>query len=97
MFAARHRSAGRFDEEAFVKTLFTAAAALMLLAVPAMAAHCPADMKAIDEALAKNPKLSDADMKSVKDWRAEGEKLHKDGKHKESVETLDKAKKKLGI
>jgi hypothetical protein len=63
----------------------------------AMAAHCPMDMKAIDEALAKNPSLSAEQLADVKKYRAEGEALHKAGKHKESVETLGKARQILGI
>jgi len=63
----------------------------------ALANHCPMDMKAIDEALAKNPQLSAAQMADVKKYRAEGEALHKAGKHQQSVETLGKAKQILGI
>ncbi|WP_171163437.1 hypothetical protein [Usitatibacter palustris] len=62
-----------------------------------MAMHCPADMKAIDEALAKKPTLSEADAKTVKDARAKGEMLHKEGKHQESVDELAKAMKILKI
>jgi hypothetical protein len=62
-----------------------------------MAFHCPKDMKAIDDALAKNPKLTDAQMKEVKEQRAKGEELHKAGKHQESVDELAKAMKTLGI
>ena len=36
-------------------------------------------------------------MKDVKAFRAEGETLHKAGKHKESIETLSKAMKILKI
>ena len=67
------------------------AAALLFSSTFAFAGHCPQDMKAIDEALAKNPKLSEAQMKEVKDLRAKGEKDHKDGKHAESTESLHKA------
>jgi hypothetical protein len=63
----------------------------------AFAFHCPADMKKIDEALAKNPKLSSAQMADVKKHRVDGEKLHKDGKHTEALEALSKAEKILGI
>jgi hypothetical protein len=73
------------------------AAAALAFAGSAFANHCPMDMKAIDEALAKKPQLSAAQMADVKKYRAEGEALHKAGKHKESVETLEKAKKILGI
>jgi hypothetical protein len=55
------------------------------------------DMKAIDEALAKNPSLSAQQLADVKKYRAEGEALHKAGKHQESVDTLAKARKILGI
>jgi AraC-like DNA-binding protein len=47
--------------------------------------------RTIDEALAKSPKLTEAQMAEVKKQRAEGEALHKAGKHQESVDTLAKA------
>ena len=72
-------------------------AALAFAASTAFAAHCPKEMKSIDEALAKNPKLSEAQMKDVKKHRAEGEALHKSGKHAESVAELAKAQKILGV
>jgi hypothetical protein len=72
------------------------AAALALTSGAALAFHCPADMKAIDAAMPK-AKLNEAQMAEVKKLRAEGESLHGAGKHKESVETLAKAKKILGI
>jgi hypothetical protein len=59
--------------------------------------HCPADMKKIDEALAKKPKLTEAQMKEVTKLRADGEALHKAAKHQESVDTLAKAMKILDI
>jgi Skp family chaperone for outer membrane proteins len=78
-----------------IRTL-TVALGLALASGSAFAFHCPKDMKEIDAALPK-AKLSEAQMADVKKYRAEGEKLHKEGKHKESVETLAKAKKILGI
>lgn len=72
------------------------AATLALASGSAVAFHCPADMKAIDEALPK-AKLSDTQSAEVKKLRAEGETLHKTGKHQESVDTLGKARKILGI
>jgi hypothetical protein len=54
-------------------------------------------MKKIDEAMAKNPKLSAQQMTDVKKFRADGEAFHKAGKHQESVDTLAKAMKILGI
>ena len=70
---------------------------LALFSGAAFAFHCPADMKKIDEALAKSPKLSDAQMSEVKKQRAEGETLHKAGKHQESVDVLAKAMATLGV
>lgn len=76
---------------------FAVAAATMLFAGSALAFHCPSDMKKIDEALARKPQLSEAQMKDVKKYREEGEVLHKAGKHQESVDTLAKAMKILDI
>jgi hypothetical protein len=79
-----------------MKRIMSAAAAL-LFSTAALAFHCPADMKKIDEAMAKNPKLTEAQMAEVKKYRTEGEALHKAGKHQESVDTLAKAMKILSI
>jgi hypothetical protein len=70
---------------------------LMLASASAFAFHCPKDMKQIDAAMSGNSKLSDAQMKEVKTLRTEGEALHKAGKHQDSVDTLAKAMKILGI
>lgn len=75
------------------KALFVA---LAFASTSAFAFHCPKDMKAIDAALPK-AKLSAAQMAEVKKLRAEGEALHKAGKHQESVDTLAKAMDILGI
>jgi hypothetical protein len=73
------------------------AAILALGSSAALAFHCPADMRKIDEALAKNPKLTAAQAAEVKKARADGEALHKAGKHQESVDTLGRAMKILNI
>ena len=70
---------------------------LAFAASAAQAFHCPADMAKIDAALAKNPKLSAEQMAEVKKYRADGEVLHKAGKHQDSVDTLAKAMKILDI
>jgi len=70
---------------------------LALASSAALAFHCPADMRKIDEALAKKPKLTDAQAAEVKKARADGEALHKAGKHQESVDTLGRAMKILNI
>ena len=62
----------------------------------AFAGSCPKHMKAIDAAL-PNAKLTDAQMADVKKYRAEGETLHKAGNHSDSLATLAKAEKILGI
>ena len=70
---------------------------LLILSFPALAYHCPADMKKIDAALAASPSISDADMSRVQELRASGEKLHKAGKHQDSVNDLAEAMKLLGL
>ena len=71
--------------------------ALALASASAFAFHCPKDMKKIDEALAKHPSLSAQQMADVKKYRTDGEALHKAGRHQESIDTLAKAMKILGI
>jgi hypothetical protein len=68
-----------------------------LAAAPALASSCPKHMKAIDEAMMSMPKLAAADLDKAKMLRAEGETLHKAGKHDESMEKLMMAEKMLGI
>lgn len=63
----------------------------LLLSAPAFAFHCPKDMKAIDAALEKNPQLSESQLATVKELRAEGERLHVAGNHQAAVDTLAKA------
>lgn len=75
----------------------TLAAALCLLAAPVFAHNCPADMAAIDAALAAGTDLSEADLASVQELRAEGQAQHEAGDHDASVETLGQAKALLGI
>lgn len=62
----------------------------------AYASSCPKHMKAIDAALPK-AKLTAAQLADVKKYRAEGEKLHKEGNHTDSMATLAKAERILGI
>ena len=77
-------------------TRIALAAALALSSSIAFAHNCPNEWKAIDAALPKT-KLDDKQAAEVKKLRAEGEKLHKEGKHSESMATLGKAKKILKI
>ena len=80
-----------------MKRSLAMAVALLFASATAFAFHCPKDMKEIDDALAKKPKLTEAQMKEVTKLRADGEALHKAGKHQESVDTLAKAKGILGL
>ena len=79
------------------KRIALAAALSLAFAAPALANSCPKHMAAIDEALAKSPQLSEADLAEVKRLRAEGEELHKAGNHEQSEEALEQAEKILGI
>ncbi len=72
-------------------------AAALALAAPYAAAHnCPNEMKAIDAAM-PGSKLDAKQMGEVKKLRAEGEAMHKAGKHTESMAALGKAKGMLGL
>lgn len=75
----------------------TLAAAFCLLAVPAFAHQCPADMAAIDAALEAGTELSEGDLAQVQELRAEGQALHEAGDHDASVATLAEAKALLGL
>jgi hypothetical protein len=73
-----------------------AAVALTLASTAALAHNCPNEMKAIDAAL-PTAKLDAAQMAEVKKLRAQGETLHKEKKHTESMAALGKAKEMLGV
>ena len=76
--------------------ILTTAGLVAMLALPAYAGQCPADMAAVDAAL-QTATLSEADMAQVKELRELGETEHKAGNHQASVEALAKAKEMLGI
>ena len=80
-----------------MKRSLALAVAMIFAAGPAFAGHCPKEMKSIDEALAKKPKLTEAQMKDVTKFRADGEAHHKAGKHQEALDALAKAQKILGV
>ena len=73
-----------------IKRLALAAVVTVAFTGQAMAAHCPADVKAIENALIKMSLPTE--MKgAVLKLRDEGASLHKAGKHKEAMDTLSKA------
>ncbi len=69
---------------------------LLGLSAPAYAFQCPADVAKIDEAL-QTAELSEEQQRRVQELRAEGARLHEEGRHQESVDTLAQAKDILGI
>lgn len=70
--------------------------AVGILSMPALAGHCPKDVKLIDESL-KMTKVSDAIMSRVKALRDKGNEQHQNGQHGASLATLHEAMKMLGI
>ena len=69
---------------------------LALLAAPASAFQCPADMAAIDAAL-ESATLDESTAAKVKELRELGEMEHEAGNHQASVDALAEAKALLGI
>lgn len=80
-----------------LKRTLLATAGLIVLAGPALAFSCPANMRQIDAALAANPQIAAADKAKVTELRNEGEKLHAAGQHQQSMDKLAEAKKILKI
>lgn len=67
-----------------------------LFSPPLLAMHCPMDMARIDEQLRTNPPADAATLDQVRELRAQGEQLHQQGKHAESVKVLGQALELLG-
>ena len=79
------------------KAMITAAVVLFaggLLSTPALAGHCPKDVKLINAAMSK---MGDKKMMMAKDAAAKGLALHKAKKHGESIKVLHAAMESLGI
>ena len=55
------------------------------------AARCPKHMANIDQSLAANPKLNPVKLAEITKLRADGEMLHKQGKHAVSEAALGQA------
>lgn len=79
-----------------LRVTLLAATLVAVLSAPAFANQCPTMVKKIDAAMGGS-KLSQEKMAEVKKLRDEGQKLHEQGKHEQSVETLAKAEKMLGV
>lgn len=70
---------------------------IFLAASPIAFAHnCPNVMKEIDAKMDTAKGVSSEKLGQVKELRAEGERLHKEGKHDEARKALEKAKTLLG-
>ena len=83
-------------EATMSKFIIPIALALIFLASPASAGHCPRDVKKIDEALA-SAQLSATDLAIVIALRDKGEQAHGDGDHGGSLKALHEAMETLGI
>ncbi len=80
-----------------MKSILVAAAVVMAMTTPALAKHCPKDVKIIDQSLAKATGLSKMQMTEVKALRDKGAALHKSKKHGEAIKALHAATKILGV
>ncbi len=79
------------------KVLLTAAVAVFaggFFSTPALAGHCPKDVKLINAGISK---MDSKKMSMGKDVAAKGLALHKAGKHGDAIKTLHAAMKDLGI
>lgn len=70
---------------------------LALTSGAVVAGSCPLQVKAIDAALASKTGINEDMVMKVKALRNEGEQLHKNGNHSESMSKLMEAKAILGI
>ena len=77
-----------------LSALVVAVFATGFLSTPALAGHCPKDVKKINAALSK---VSGKKMSMAKDAAAKGLALHKAKKHGESIKLLHAAMDKYGI
>ncbi len=80
-----------------MKSILVAAAVVIAMTSPALAKHCPKDVKIIDQALPKATGLSKTQMAEVKALRDKGAALHKSKKHGEAIKALHAATKILGV
>ncbi len=74
-----------------MKRLIIAAILVFGFATPALAGHCPKDIRKVSAA------LQDQDNARARNLRDKGQSLHKAGKHKESLTALHQAMRILGI
>ncbi|WP_284735741.1 hypothetical protein [Dongia deserti] len=81
-----------------MKRLVTAIALTIFMSGAAFASSCPLHVKKIDDVLAAPPgEVSTEVLARAKELRDQGEALHKEGKHAESMSALTEAEILLGI
>ena len=77
-----------------MKRIALALALVSIAAGPALAFQCPLLLKQIQDATAGK---SDAASKRALELAAEGDKLHKEGKHAESVAKMEEAARAINL
>ncbi len=81
-----------------IKRVFLSAAIAVVaggfISAPALAGHCPKDVKKINTAMTK---IGTKKMSMAKDAAAKGLALHKGGRHGEAIKVLHVAMDSLGI
>jgi len=75
--------------------MLLAASLVVAVSAPALANQCPSDIKKIDAALASS-NLNQEQKAEVMRLRDEGQRLHEQGNHQQSMDTLARAKQMLG-
>ena len=80
-----------------MKTILVASAVVVAMASPALANHCPNDLKIVDQAMSKMSGMNKMKMTELKTLRDQGDAFHKSGKHAESIKALHDAAKILGV
>ena len=77
-----------------IKRTLATAVVLAFVSGPALASHCPTDVKKIQAVMSK---LDKGKMMMVKEMSDKGMALHKAGKHGEAIKVLHKEMEALGI
>ncbi len=77
-----------------IKRTLAAAVVLAFVSGPALASHCPKDVKKIQAAMSK---LDKGKMMMAKEMSDKGMALHKAGKHADAIKVLHKEMEALGI
>ena len=79
-----------------LRVTLLAAALTTVVAIPAFAFQCPADIKRVEAAMA-GTQLDHEQRAEVHRLHAEGQRLHSEGKHPEAMAALTKAMQILGV